>query len=537
MSESIIDLQEYKDRNDAQSPALSLVKKDKTSLPAANPSRVKAQKIVLSVFILLFVFLTILAAGIFGNDNYYTIKKGENAYTVASKFNVPLDILLKLNEMTGTFQMEEGARIKIPTVHDVHHVVSGDTPYSIARQYGIKRHELVKYNRLVGHASAGRTSAGHNYLKEGDRIFIPRILSDIQISSSRKTGLVPFEIQFSVDTNTRDRIRAYRWTLGDGNTSANRSPSFAYEQKGTYYVSLTVADENGNEVTSNTITVVARSLAHIGFNARTYVTGNKNDLFSLNTRAIDNLNNTIDFDYEINITQNPKLLLQIGRTDEFEIVGIGYSKITFEVKGYKHTSYFFVSPIPSKHVPGPDVEWYKTQYGTGLNGNCGPASVAMGIYWAKGTNIPVRTVRSQIGMPSEDGAVGFSHMITIFERHKVRVKTKVVKSPANIRSEIDSGNLVLLLFHSGSIEQTKRDPRNSFYNRYYSDSVGHYIIIKGYTENKEYFIAYDPIPGDWYRNLLRYADGVSMIGKNRFYSAKEVFSALKTRALLVISKS
>jgi PKD repeat protein len=527
VGDPVTTLQQHTDDGRRSNTPLKLVKEssDQTQqTEVRSPNR--ALRITLILCSVFFVILTFLALSIFGNDNYYTIRKGENAFTVAQKFNVPLDILLKLNELTNPQSIKEGSRIKIPTTHDVHTVKEGDTLYSIARLYGIKRYDLVKYNRINGVRK----------LKTGERVFIPRILTDIQISVDNRTGLVPFSVRFNIDTNTRDRIRSYRWQLGDNTVSTNRNPTYTYKEKGTYNVSLTVIDENGNEVKSNTIPVVARCLAHIGFNSRKYVTLNKNDVFSLETKVIDNLNNTIEFNYQTDIEQNPRLVRQIDKTDRFEIISTGYSKVTFRVKGYEHTSYFFVSPIPSKHVPEPDLEWYRTQFNTGLNGNCGPACIAMGIQWSTGANIGVKSIRSQIGMPSEDGAIGYNHMIGIFNKYKTGTALKTIGSAGEIFRVIDNGNIVIVLVHSGNITKTSGNKQKVLFDRYYDDSVGHYIIVKGYSLNKEYFVTYDPIPGDWWLNSVRYSDGVSMIGKNRYYSVKEIFEALKTPTILVISQ-
>ncbi|HEY9593877.1 MAG TPA: hypothetical protein VHE79_05330 [Spirochaetia bacterium] len=42
---------------------------------------------------------------------------------------------------------------------------------------------------------------------------------------------------------------------------------------------------------------------------------------------------------------------------------------------------------------------------------------------------------------------------------------------------------------------------------------------------------------DWGSNSLRYADDVSMIGKNRYYSASQLFAAMKTRMVIEVSPS
>jgi PKD repeat protein len=399
-------------------------------------------------------------------------------------------------------------------------VKEGDTLYSIAMQYGIKRYDLARYNRLNG----------TKILEKGDRIFIPRVLSAIKVSSSRRTGMVPFEVRFEIDTDTRDRIRSYRWELGNGKVSAKKSPSVRYDEKGDYYVNLTVVDENGNSITSNTIHVVARKLAHISFNAPRYFVQNVGDRVGLNTEVIDNLNNRIEFDYATKITQNPALLEQIGTTDEFEVIRPGYSKITFNVAGkYEHTANFFVSPVAAKHAPEPDAEWYKTQFRTGNNGNCGPSCIAMAIYWAKGSDVDVSYIRKLIGMPYEEGKIGFSHMTNVFDRYKVSWTYENVYKPDDIRRVIDQGKIAIILLDTGNITPTKGNPQTNFVGRYYRDTVGHYIIIKGYSLDNQYFIAYDPIPSDWFRNRLRYGDGESMIGKNRFYPVQEVMNAVKVK--------
>ena len=40
---------------------------------------------------------------------------------------------------------------------------------------------------------------------------------------------------------------------------------------------------------------------------------------------------------------------------------------------------------------------------------------------------------------------------------------------------------------------------------------------------------------DWESNSMRYGDDVSMIGKNRYYPAEQLFSALKTPLVLEVS--
>jgi hypothetical protein len=48
-------------------------------------------------------------------------------------------------------------------------------------------------------------------------------------------------------------------------------------------------------------------------------------------------------------------------------------------------------------------------------------------------------------------------------------------------------------------------------------------------------VVYDPYPVDWDTNALRYSDGATMIGKNRYYPAADLFAALKTRDVIEVS--
>jgi hypothetical protein len=194
----------------------------------------------------------------------------------------------------------------------------------------------------------------------------------------------------------------------------------------------------------------------------------------------------------------------------------------------------FVSPFPSKHSYEPSYNWYKTQFATGINGNCGPACVAMAIHWATSNDIPVEKVRAEIGMPYRNGSISYSNMITSFKKHRVRFNLKEDANKDDICRIIDRGNIAIVVFHTSKISKTKGNKIHNMVGRYYEDKVGHYIIMKGYTLDKKYFIVYDPIPSDWKRNKDRYEDGVTMIGKNRYYNASELIKAIRGKVLEVL---
>jgi hypothetical protein len=193
-----------------------------------------------------------------------------------------------------------------------------------------------------------------------------------------------------------------------------------------------------------------------------------------------------------------------------------------------------VSPFPSKHSFEPEYDWYKTQFATGINGNCGPACVAMAIYWAKGEDIPVARVRNEIGMPFRNGGIDFSHMDRSFDKHDVRSRRANIRSLEDIERIVDRGNIAIVVFNTRVLSKTKGPAASNFTGRYYDDITGHYIIIKGYTLDGKYLVAYDPMPSDWVSNNTRYADGATLLGKNRYYLASQLLSGMRGEAYEIV---
>jgi hypothetical protein len=108
------------------------------------------------------------------------------------------------------------------------------------------------------------------------------------------------------------------------------------------------------------------------------------------------------------------------------------------------------------------------------------------------------------------------------------------------RTQFDAGpsecGPALVLIRSGGIQQVAGDPREDVFGRYYGYQDGHYVRVEGYSLDLSYFIVYDPYPADWDDNGLRYDDGVTMIGENRFYPAGQVLAALKTSTVLEVPR-
>jgi hypothetical protein len=159
----------------------------------------------------------------------------------------------------------------------------------------------------------------------------------------------------------------------------------------------------------------------------------------------------------------------------------------------------------------------------------------MSILWARGLDIPVQEIRSEIGYPYDDGATSFDDLRASLERHRVGYRSSVLSTPQDLVNVLDRGHLALVLIRSGGIAKVEGDPSTNLVGRYYDDDLGHYILVKGYSLDKGYFVVYDPYPVDWESNSMRYSDDISPIGKNRYYAASELFNALKTRMILEVT--
>ncbi|MBQ8219540.1 MAG: LysM peptidoglycan-binding domain-containing protein, partial [Bacilli bacterium] len=89
--------------------------------------------------------------------NTYTVKKGDNLYQIANKYNVSVDEIKKLNNLT-TNNLSINQVLKIPEKKDISNdgispntytVKKGDTLYQIANKYNVSVEEIKKLNSLT----------------------------------------------------------------------------------------------------------------------------------------------------------------------------------------------------------------------------------------------------------------------------------------------------------------------------------------------------------------------------------------------------
>jgi LysM repeat protein len=217
----------------------------------------------------------------------------------------------------------------------------------------------------------------------------------------------------------------------------------------------------------------------------------------------------------------------------------GFYGLTVSEAGHPDQYYsVFVSPVPTIHTDALSSEfnWYRTQHQTGTTSNCGPASVSMGVGWSTGKDLPVADVRKAVGWQGE-GGTSFEELTGVLKSHGIPAVVSPLRNFEHIKNVIDTGGIAIILFFTDGVRSAKGDPGNDLFGKYYSDSVGHYIVIKGYSLNGEYLVIYDPIPSDWSTNSFRYGDNESMIGRNRYYATTELLRCLRRAEMIVVPKT
>ena len=86
-------------------------------------------------------------------DNTYIVKKGDSLYSIANKYNISVDQLKKANNLTSNI-LQINQVLNIPTEpinkedYGTYIVKRGDTIYGIARAYNITPSELLTFNNL-----------------------------------------------------------------------------------------------------------------------------------------------------------------------------------------------------------------------------------------------------------------------------------------------------------------------------------------------------------------------------------------------------
>jgi murein DD-endopeptidase MepM/ murein hydrolase activator NlpD len=93
----------------------------------------------------------------------YTIRSGDNIWSIARKFKTDHRLIIKANDITNPDMLRAGKRINVPNREGVMHKINRkDTLSSIARAYAIPVQKIREHNKIAG-----------NTIKAGTLLFIP----------------------------------------------------------------------------------------------------------------------------------------------------------------------------------------------------------------------------------------------------------------------------------------------------------------------------------------------------------------------------
>jgi LysM repeat protein len=445
-----------------------------------------------------------------------------------------------------------GTQIEDRAVDIEYHIRPGETLSEIAYTYRISYEALAYYNKIT---NANRIRVGtviripstENIKSlELDLAAQPRRAQAAPVKTATKNVRIAYEsrnngdvgglgitVQFSIEEPAAESLQSFEWNFGDGKRGFRPNPSYEYTSPKTYVASLTARDAAGTVYKSNPLYIdIPHPGSVVEHSTTKFITLSSPDEYFVIYGSI------------IKVSRYPDIAsapLDLSESDRF------LTKVRFKKPGFygitareaDNEQYYsvFVSPVPTMHADtaSENYNWYRTQYNTGTQSNCGPASVSMAIGWALGKYFSVSSVRQAIGWHG-DGGTSFEELLRVLNNQGASAAIQPLQTVQHIKDMIDSGSIAIALFHTSGVKTTRSDPAEDFFGKYYNDSVGHYIVIKGYSLDGNYFVIHDPIPSDWSVNSFRYGDELSMIGRNRYYPVEELLGSLRRRDMIVIPR-
>jgi PKD repeat protein len=437
----------------------------------------------------------------------YPVRPGETLSEIAYAYGIPYDFLAWYNKINNANRIRVGTVIIIPSLENIKKAEAEFAQFK-AKQPRVTAQAAKKNIKSIQIAYESRQNKG--------------------IGESALTA------NFFI-VNPPANLKSYEWDLGDGKRSFREKPSYDYSSPKTYVVRLTAQGSDGAIYKSNHLYIdIPYPASMEEYSTVKFVTLSSPDehfVISGSISAVSGYHTVAAA--PLDLSESDKFLTKARFTKP------GYYGITTRQEGNREQFYsVFVSPVATRHADTEpaNFNWYRTQFNTGTPSNCGPASVSMAIGWGASKYFPVSSVRQALGWQG-DGGTSLEELLRIIKSQEVSASVEPLRSVKDIRDIIDAGKIAIILFHTGGVKAITPDPSADLFGKYYSDSVGHYVVVKGYSLNGEYFVIHDPIPSDWGANSFRYGDDISMIGRNRYYSSEEVLRSLRRADMIVVPSS
>lgn len=431
---------------------------------------------------------------------------------------------------------------------DIEHIVQeGESLSEIAYLYGADPEKLAWYNKI----------RDPHRIRVGQKILVPSLDHEgtatppahaaARMTPARTPAARVAKIRIPIHAGTESdgdgvtahfttelpegvQAESWEWDLGNGRKSFRQEAFWTFDKPGTYTVRLSVRGSDGMIYQADPWYYDLPDPSTLPQDRPRFLTlGSVGESFVVQGRIASVNGLGTDSDLPVAV------VAEDDDTQTLQALEAGYFNIRVDHQGQQDNLYLYVSPVPSVQVDSRDLNWYRTQFNTGTLSNCGPSSVSMAIAWARNAYVPVSTIRQEVGWKG-DGGTGFGELGAVLDRNGVDHSLKTVRKAQDLRDILDRDHIAIVLIHTSKITRSTGSPARTPYGRYYSDSVGHYIVVKGYSLDGNWFVVNDPVPSDWGANSFRQADGISMMGRNRYYRATDILRGLRTDQVIEISK-
>lgn len=442
-------------------------------------------------------------------DLLYVVSAGDTLSDIAFRYNVGRDKLAYFNQLEDPHKLAIGDEITIPSAGKVELIADEEVAEYTAG---------VESRRLVARSPINESGAVRNF----------------RISAQTQRRQPPLEVRFAIEDPAAAGASRFQWNFDSAGryTSSDPSVGWTFRDPGTYRVSVRALNQ-GRWVQSHDLFVDVPYPASYRDEQHRFVTlGNLEQTFTVNGEVVAVQNYADLAASPLEIVERGEQTLTLRSTQP------GYFNVQTELPGGElFTTFVYVSPLDSVHAVNENLNWYRTQHNTGTYSNCGPSVVSMCIAFSTGEYVPVSAIRQFVGWREDaDGGTSFGDLLSGMQQHGVPATFRFIDSENDLFRIVDAGNVAVVLYRSGAVVPVSGDPRGNSFGRFYNDDVGHYVVVKGYTRDRRYFIVYDPMPHDWGANSFRQADGVSMIGRNRFYPVSDIMNSLRTRRIIEVPR-
>lgn len=463
-------------------------------------------------------------------DFVHQVRDGENLSEIAYFYGIDFGTLAKYNKLANPDSLFAGQELLIPSKS---HEGSVAEQASIAKLTETTKSKTAEAVTAAVSPSDNGSALIAKPLQQPASVRNAATATDEQliIAADEQFDGAAITAHFRIESPGDRPFSSYEWDLGNNRRAFRESTFWTYEQPGTYTVKLKARTKTGKLIESNSLFI------DVPHPASTSASGQQR-FVTLNTKS-----DTFKLDGELTAVSGysrpqDSPIVRVGEDEGFGLYQsneAGFFGIQAENASGPYEIYLFVSPVASVQVDRADMNWYRTQFNTGALSNCGPATVAMAFAWAKGGYLPVSSVRDAVGWQG-NGSTSFEQLVKVLKNNDVPVKSTVTRKAQDFFDIVDRGNIAITLINTAKISRTKSNPAWDLFGRYYTDDVGHYVIVKGYTVDKKYLVVYDPIPSDWSSNNYRYNDGISMMGRNRYYPVQEVLGSLRRADVLEVTR-